>query len=48
MFTTIELPEQQVEYLKWLLEIKLNEPVYAISNTDREIAKRILEKLNKK
>ena len=45
---TIELPEQFVEYLKWLLDLKLNEPMYMVSNTDRAIIKGILEKLNQK
>ena len=45
MNKTIELNEQQVEYLTRLLDVKLNEPEYMVSNTDRTIARNLLEKL---
>lgn len=42
---TIELPEQHVDYLKWLLNLKLNEYDAFVSATDKAIIRGILAKL---
>lgn len=43
---TIELNEQQIEYLKWLLNLKFKEYDAFVSATDKAIIRGILAKLN--